>query len=380
MIKFKRLTRYRKNIRIKSRPFVAFQIEPTSRCQLKCVMCPRTSLSDEWVNGDMPLSIYKKISRYFHLADDIHIQGWGEPFLHTELFEMIQIAKSEKCKTSLTTNGVLLNKSMSEELIRQGVDIIAISISGATKGTHESIRLGSHFEKIVDNIRNMADLKSEMRSKTPKLVLSFLMTKKNINELPEAVKLAKDSGINEFVATNLDYAAKQAQDVMKAFSCNKADPDFKNYIETAGKIAEKLKITFRCYPLEMEEVVMCEMNPLQIAFISFDGCISPCVYLNMTKKGPITRIFCGQKYQLQRLCFGNIAEKDFMEIWESDAYRNFRKAYSNRLDLINKAYSDIEFITGALKKMEDIEKSIEGKLSEYPLPEVCRTCYKLYNI
>lgn len=42
-------------------------------------MCPRTVFSDDWVNVDMPLSVYKGISSHFHLVDDIHIQGWGEP-------------------------------------------------------------------------------------------------------------------------------------------------------------------------------------------------------------------------------------------------------------------------------------------------------------
>jgi hypothetical protein len=36
-------------------------------------MCPRTVFSDEWVSGDMPLSVYKKISRYFHLVGDIQL-------------------------------------------------------------------------------------------------------------------------------------------------------------------------------------------------------------------------------------------------------------------------------------------------------------------
>ncbi len=73
------LRKYVKKIKIRRKSFVAFQIEPTSRCQLKCIMCPRTVFSDDWVNVDMPLSVYKGISSHFHLVDDIHIQGWGEP-------------------------------------------------------------------------------------------------------------------------------------------------------------------------------------------------------------------------------------------------------------------------------------------------------------
>src|SRR4030042_6733918 len=375
-IKLEWLRKYLKKIKIKVRPFIAFQIEPTSRCQLKCIMCPRTVFSEEWVNGDMPLSVYKKISRYFHLVDDIHIQGWGEPLLYPDLFDMIQIAKTENCKASLTTNGVLLTHNISEGLIKKGLDTIAGSIAGAMRETHESIRCGSHFEQIIDNIRTLSNLKLKMRSKTPKLVLSFLMTKTNIKELPEAVSLAKDLGINEFVATNLDYTPTQAQDDLKVFSCNKQDVDFKNYIETARKRADKLNIPFRVYPLVLEEVVMCEMNPLQIVFISFDGFVSPCVYLNMTKRGLIPRIFCGQQHELQRLCFGNITEKDFVEIWESDAYKNFRKVYQNRLNLISRAYSDIGFGMGHIDKIKNIEKAMEVALGKNQAPEVCKTCYK----
>ncbi|MEW6570693.1 MAG: radical SAM/SPASM domain-containing protein [Nitrospirota bacterium] len=366
--------------KIKGRPFIAFQIEPTSRCQLRCVMCPRTVFSDEWVNGDIPFSVYKKISRYFHLVENVHLQGWGEPLLYPEIFDMIKIAKAENCKTSLTTNGVLLTPNMSEELIKKDLDTIAISISGATSKTHENIRCGSHFQQLVQNIKTLSDLKVKMRAKTPKLVLSFLMTKTNIKELSETVSLAKDSGINELVATNLDYNPTEMLNDLKVFSCNEADINYKNSIETARKRADKLKISFRIYPLKLEEVIMCEMNPLKIVFISFDGCVSPCVYLTLTKQGSIPRIFCGSRYEIERLCFGSIPGKDFMEIWGSGSYRIFRRAYHNRLHLIRKTYRDIGFEWGALNKIEDVEKSVASALPENPLPEVCRTCYKAYNI
>jgi MoaA/NifB/PqqE/SkfB family radical SAM enzyme len=379
MIKSKRLRRYIEKFRIKNRPFLAFQIEPTSRCQLKCVMCPRTVFSKEWENGDMPLSVYEKISRHFHLVDNVHLQGWGEPLLHPGLSRMIQIAKAENCKISLTTNGVLLTHNVSEDLFRKGLDTIAISISGAAKITHESIRCGCHFEQIIDNIKTLAHLKLKMRSKTPKLILSYLMTKTNIKELPEAVSLAKDSGINEFVATNLDYTPTEALDDLRALSCNQADLEFKNYIDVARVKANKIKLPFRFYPLEMEEVIMCEMNPLRIVFISFDGCLSPCVYLNMTKRGLIPRIFCGKQYTIERQCFENVGKYDVMEIWKSEEYRNFRGFYARRMAANREAFDYIDSFQAKNDTTAVFEK-LEIMLRENPLPSVCNTCYKAYNI
>jgi len=379
-MKLKWLSKHSEKIVKKGRPFIAFQIEPTTRCQLKCVMCPKTVYADDWLIGDMSLSVYEKISRYFHLVQNIHLQGWGEPLLHSNLFDMIQIAKSENCKASLTTNGALLSHDVSEELIRKGVDTVAISIAGAMSNTHENIRRGSHFEQLIDNIRILANLKIKMRSKTPFLVLSFLMTKTNIEELAEAVSLAKDMGINEFVATNLDYVATKAQDDMKIFSCNKADIHFKNHIHMAKKRAHKLKMPFRDYPLELEEVIICEMNPLHIVSLSFDGCISPCIYLNIPSGHLISRIFCSKHHEIERQCFGNLEENDFMEIWTGAAYGNFRKAYQDRLNIIKKVYSDIGFEMGTFHNLSDIEKSMESDLLENPMPEICRSCYKAYHI
>jgi MoaA/NifB/PqqE/SkfB family radical SAM enzyme len=316
----------------------------------------------------MSLDVYRKISKYFHMAGDIHLQGWGEPLLYTHLFEMIKIAKAENCKVSLTTNGMLLTREVSERLITEGVDAIALSVAGTSKETHETIRRGSNFEQIVNNIRVLSAMKLEKRSEIPKLVLSFLMTKANIEELPVAVSLAKDMDIDELVAVNLDYTPTKTQDDLKTFSCDRVEIRFRKLIRTAEKRAKNIGLSFRSYPLETEEVIMCELNPLQIVFISYDGCVSPCVYLNMTKRGSIPRIFCGSHYEIGRLCFGSVAENDFMEVWNSDDYKRLRMAFSNRMKLLEKG-----------RPIFDI-KPVDFDLAGNPLPNVCKTCYKAYGI
>jgi MoaA/NifB/PqqE/SkfB family radical SAM enzyme len=167
---------------------------------------------------------------------------------------------------------------------------------------------------------------------------------------------------------------------MRLFSCNGADSNIKNSIETAKKKAKKIKLLFRVYPLETEEVIVCEMNPLHIVFFSYDGCVSPCVYLNMTKRGSIPRIFCGSYHEVQRLCFGNISENDFMEIWDNDDYKNFRGIYINRLYLLRKIYTDFEYGIKTVGKIKGVERLLKNVMANHPVPHVCRTCYKAYNL
>jgi MoaA/NifB/PqqE/SkfB family radical SAM enzyme len=374
------LEKYLDKIKTKPRPFLAFQIEPTSRCQLHCVMCPRTTFSNEWESRDMPLSLYRKISEYFDHVENIHLQGWGEPLLNPDIFEMIRMAKVKRCSVSLTTNGDKVTPDISKRLMKEGLDIIAISIAGATKETHERIRCGSDFEQCIKNIQALSDLKAVTKSRTPKIILSFLMTKINYEELPDLVQLSKDMKVNELVATNLDYAPTEVQDELRLFSCSTTNGGLKKVVERAVKGARKNRVPFRVYPLEMENVVMCEMNPLRIIFLSHDGCVSPCVYLNMTKRGMIRRMFCGSSSEVQRVCFGNVGEHDLMDIWGKSDYQDFRRIYLTRLNVVENIYGDIGIDMVSIERLRKTGKIIEEELMKNPVPAVCKTCYKAYGI
>ena len=328
----------------------------------------------------MPLATYNSLSKYFHLTQDVHLQGWGEPLLHPGLFDMIQSAKRENCYVSLTTNGALLTGEVSLKLISEGVDIVAISIAGATKETHESIRCGSLFDKLLKNIQTLTELKGKRQTKKPKLTLSFLMTKTNIKELSEAVEIAKAVGIDEMVATNLDYTPTPLQDELRVFSCKHANPKYLDYLELARKRAAAIKLLFRVYPLEIEEVVMCELNPLQIVYFSHNGYSSPCVYLNLSKQGSIPRIFCGTNEVIQKVTLGNIAKNKFPEIWSSADYYHFRRAYSRRLKVLRKCDSYLSVESMNSGQLQAFEKELEKGLSENPVPPPCKTCYKAYGI
>lgn len=92
----------------------------------------------------------------------------GEPLIHENLFEMIELAKSSECLVGLTTNGMHLNRSNCRRMVDSGLDIIGVSIDGATKQTYESIRVGSTFEKLIDNIETLTSVIEKSLSDKPK--------------------------------------------------------------------------------------------------------------------------------------------------------------------------------------------------------------------
>lgn len=351
--------------------FNCFLIDVATTCQLKCIMCPRTAFIYELGRrSDMPLETYKKIARYFSHAKFVYFTGWeGEPLLHRDIFAMIKIAKKSR-SAGIVTNGIALTEETSKKLIELDLDFITVSMAGATKETHEKIRAGSDFDRICENVRTLGALRKDFKIK-PEVNLSFLMTKGNIEELPGFVELAKNLGADKVTAPNLSYVATPAHNEIKAFSCGAADESFLEKIKEAEAMAKKYKIAFRAYPLSMEEVFICEENPLANVYISSDGYVSPCVYLNFPMES-FPRIFCGRNYAVKRTCFGNIAREDLLDIWNKEEYREFRGRYRRRAELLRNIPLDFSNI-------QKIRERIE-KLEEAPLPEVCKTCYKTYGI
>ncbi len=354
---------------MRGRAFEAFQIEVTSRCTLRCVMCPRVALQDAWPALDLPWEAFQRIARAFRHTKFVHLQGWGEPLLQPRLFDMIAAAKAAGCRVGFTTNGMLLDRGVRERLSDLDVDLVAISIAGATRETHERIRVGSDFSTILWNISRLLALRNGRRRATPKVEIFFLMTKTNLPELPAAVDMAASLGADELVATNLDYVVIPEHEGLKAFAHREDGRAFARIIDEARERARRVGLDFRPYPLDPVEVAVCEANPLKILFISCDGWVSPCTYMGLPGRTTIPRWADGRQAEVPRLRFGNILDQNLLDIWASPAYRAFRRQFHQRLLAVTAR------AVGAMVRGGEASKETMP-----PPPDACRACYKLLGL
>jgi hypothetical protein len=68
-----------------------------------------------------------------------------------------------------------------------------------------------------------------------------------------------------------------------------------------------------------------------------------------------------------------------MEIWKHGDYKNFREFYTRRMAVNRGAtyfIDDLQFKNDALAGFE----KLKAMLRENPVPPVCRTCYKAFNV
>lgn len=372
---FNLFTRKKSNRQV--RPLVAMQIEVSSRCNLKCSFCPCTYSEDK---GDfLPLQLFKRLSPYFSRARWVYLQGWGEPLLNPHLWEMAEMAKSKGCKVGFTTNGSMLTDENIAKIFATGIDLISLSIAGATQETHGKLRRGSNLAVLVNQLLKIAHLKRKNGTKTPRVHLSYMLTKESIKELEAGLSLAVQVAADAIYSTNLDYVFQRRVNQEKVFSWSSSPPkEYKEIITRGLEFAQRNNLPFKTYPLYTEaEQAVCDLNPQHYVFITSRGNVVPCTYLSRDDK---VRIFRDNEYENNHLFFGNIQSEDFAQIWDKKEYRDFRKPF----DLRNKAYQELILSLTtqevSLSRLKEGDEKYAKVLLNNPLPDPCQKCPKKYGI
>lgn len=149
-------------------------VEPTSICNLRCIMCPNKDLKKE-DKGFMDMGLFRKIiDEAASWVYDVHLLHRGESLLHPEFFAMAKYADERNVRTKLHTNGTLLDEEKSRQMLESGIDQLSFSFDGYDKETYESIRVNGDFDKTVKNIQRFLAIKKEMNSKKPYTILELI--------------------------------------------------------------------------------------------------------------------------------------------------------------------------------------------------------------
>lgn len=87
--------------------FKRIYIEITNLCNLNCSFCPQTKRQSEFMNIDTFRNILDQVKPY---TDYLYFHVKGEPFLHPQIDEFLDISYEKGFQVNITTNGTLINK------------------------------------------------------------------------------------------------------------------------------------------------------------------------------------------------------------------------------------------------------------------------------
>lgn len=186
-----------------------FQIESTDYCNSRCVMCEHYFSRNK--NAQiLSMETLNRLRDAIQLSRRINLNGMGEPFLSRSVKEQIDMYVGYGNKIVANTNLSVLDEGLIER-INKDFEWLAISIDGAVKETYESIRINLSFDTLMKNLKIL-------KEKAPhvKKIISMVMMRQNVCEMPAMVELAAAVGADQVVFLNLNpnLIIGNMQDVM----------------------------------------------------------------------------------------------------------------------------------------------------------------------
>jgi radical SAM protein with 4Fe4S-binding SPASM domain len=221
----------------------------------------------------------------------------GEPYLNPDFLKMVQFAHQKGIYTATSTNAHYLTDEKARETVESGLDRLIISIDGTTQDVYEQYRVGGQLSKVLEGTRRIVYWKKKLNSRTPFIFFQFLVVKPNEHQLDDIRKIGKEIGVDQVrfkTAQVYDYENDPHQLIPTIDKYSRYKQD------SAGNRQVKSGLRNQCWKLWHANV------------ITWDGLVVPC---------------CFDKDATHRL--GNLQTQSFREVWQSEAYRDFRNQLTN---------------------------------------------------
>ena len=186
---------------------VVYNIETTNACNMRCKMCPRTTMmtrdistlsreqfiqiidqlrpwsDDEWSQWtDFVLQEYgikesdMSENHYFLyvIPKVIQLHGYGDPLLDLDMPEYVKLLSERNFYSYFSCNPANIDIEKTEEMFANGLDYIKYSIESVDDEKHKAIRGdASNFTESYNNIIKLLDIKKQKGYKTT-LVITML--------------------------------------------------------------------------------------------------------------------------------------------------------------------------------------------------------------
>jgi Fe-coproporphyrin III synthase len=294
-------------------------IEPTTTCNLSCRTCIRNSwdMPAKRMSMDTFQCIAESLAGLPSLKEVV-FSGFGEPLTHPHIVEMVEAVRKHNLAVTLATNGLLLDREMSAELVRLGVERVNVSVDGAHPQTFQDIR-GVHLSKVSENILIFNEVKKQLGSLIPALGIEFVAMHSNVSEVRDLVKLGSKWNVSHLLITNiLPYSEDMLKEVL--YSYHPIDP-----LKTSAwplKLGAWLVWATDDPPrMHWGAARRCRFVGDHGIVVGFDGSAAPCYPLSHSYS---YFTIDGRKKNVSRYSLGSVHRQSLAEIWMSEEYIRFR--------------------------------------------------------
>ncbi|SFR11225.1 tungsten cofactor oxidoreductase radical SAM maturase [Desulfoscipio geothermicus] len=293
-------------------------IEATTVCNFACTTCIRNSWHDEL--SHMEWGVFKRIAESLDRLprlERVHFGGFGEPFSHPRLLDMLETVKNRGLRAEVITNGSLLSEEVINKLIDLKLDMIFVSLDGPDEAEYCHIRQGADFHGVLNNLNLLNEIKAQRGVHYPELGIEFVATKDNFHKLPCLAKLVQELNARRMIVTNvLPYNEEMKDQILY---------DMDDTGALFGNDSVLLMIQAQMPYMKLRTERYCKFVEDKAMVVNHMGFVSPCYALMHSYNCYIY----GRIKEMYPFYLGNVTEKKLDQIWTEPIYINFRRAVNN---------------------------------------------------
>ncbi len=175
-----------------------FDVEASSRCDVRCRFCPREHLPE---TGLMTQKTFDRFLDAVPLrpTDTVSFVGLGEPTLNPLLPGFVRQTKTRHPKTMtwVTSNGAHLGGKRVRPLIEAGLDILDISFNGLDANSYETNMRGACFETTLANVERIVAMIERTGAET-QLQINYVIGPDNAEDAETIERFWRARGIRRF--------------------------------------------------------------------------------------------------------------------------------------------------------------------------------------
>jgi len=313
-------------------------VEPTTMCNIECRTCIRNTWDEPM--GRMRHETFENILNgiaAFEHKPSIMFAGFGEPTFHGHIVEMIQRTKALGCFVEITTNGTTLTARRARQLIDAGLDVLWVSLDGATPESYGDVRLGAELPQVIANVERLNTLRKGGHFARPEIGVAFVAMKHNITELPAVIALGKRLGAKLFSVSNLlPYSDEMRGEILYGhalkdiaylssqwlprLSLPKMDLQDGARAAFLAALDSGCSVNFAGNRLSGAND-SCTFIESGAMAVGWDGSVSPCPPLLHNQ---ITYLKNRERH-LRKHSFGSVNTRPLLDIWNDPAYLAYRQ-------------------------------------------------------
>jgi SynChlorMet cassette radical SAM/SPASM protein ScmF len=244
----------------------------------------------------------------------------GEPLLHPQIKEILELILAQNLSLSVETNGLLCTPELAGEMATCKKPFVAVSLDGADAETHEWIRgVDGCFEAALNGIRNL--VKAGFR---PQLMMTIM--RRNKEQIEPLVRLAESIGVGSIKFNIL-------QPIARGERMNKAGESLPiEELVILGKWVENILSASTSLSLYYSHPLA--FRPLEKIFSDNGSGSSICRILNIL--GVLSNgsyALCGIGETVPELVFGHAAADCLEDVWNNTPlYLELREGILHRFE------------------------------------------------